>query len=215
MSNITSRLSQKPQVPGSWSHDKFQDTSSPSDSPYLVQLSNLHYNVNEQELIDLFGGPTNVLKCNIQYDISGRSEGLAKLVFVNKKVAETYQDRYKGQRLDGKELVIQLVKEYKIYNKKSNNGGFQKSFHNKSLDDRLGSKKKDLDSRLGKTLDDRLGPKRGTLDDRLGPRLEDRLGSKKVGKKQKKQKAKNLGEKAVEREIQSYDDQVPEGEMAE
>ena len=196
--SLQQRLS-RPDNQETWSHDKFNPTS---DQPYLVSLSNLHYNVSEPDLVELFGGKNSVLKCEIDYDISGRSEGTAKLVFVSRTIAENYQRRYHGQKLDGNELKITLVRNVEDpINKKSGGGSSWKQNKGKNLDDRLG---KSLDDRLGKkkqSLDDRLGPKMGSIEDRLGPKLESRLG-KKVKPKKNKVKA----EPKNEREIKSYGD---------
>ena len=227
--NIHSRLSFPPPTNAfnskPWQNDKFQSISN-ATRKFQMNLSNIHYNVSEQDLLQLFGGPSAVISCKIDYDESGRSLGTATILFVSKESAQDYSQKYQGQMLDGRLLNMELVgyvkpKENKQQNNSDNKQGKWKN-KGASLDDRLGKPpKKDLDSRLGKTLDDRLGPKVGSILDRLGPKeggIADRLGAKKiekVGKKQrpKKKKAKQQGEST--REIKSYEDLVPGEEMVE
>ena len=222
--NIHSRLSFPPPINAfnskPWQNDKFQSISN-ATRKFQMNLSNIHYNVSEQDLLQLFGGPSAAISCKIDYDESGRSLGTATILFVSKEIAQDYSQKYQGQMLDGRLLNMELVGYVKQQNSSDNKQGKWKS-KGTSLDDRLGKPpKKDLDSRLGKTLDDRLGPKVGSILDRLGPKvggIADRLGAKKiekVGKKErlKKKKAKQQGE--VTREIKSYEDLVLGEEMVE
>jgi len=74
-----------------------------------IQVSNLEYSVNEQDLKDLFGTVGVIKKVGIKYDRSGRSEGIAKVVFSSNSECLQAIKQYNGVSLDGHPLSISLL----------------------------------------------------------------------------------------------------------
>jgi RNA recognition motif-containing protein len=133
----------------------------------------------------------------LKFDKSGRSEGVANVVFKSLELAEQAKREFNGQPLDGLIIQVDLVREWKLKTKNP-----PKVVKQGSVFDRLAPK---IEDRLGKKIGDRLGAR---LDDRLGPKLEDRLGKKKAIKKNKNKgnKMDTDEPKNAERIVKSYAD---------
>ncbi|KAJ3306694.1 Protein Aster-A [Kappamyces sp. JEL0829] len=159
-------LQSKQGASGRWSHDAYKaeqdqddgmemdddmDAASSSPAgPWLVSITNLHWNVSEADLKELFG--------------NGKSDA----VFKSKALALEAQKQFHGESLDGRELQLELKGPYKRPQSKTKP---QSAFRSgKSIESRLGPATNvfsrlapKLDDRLGKKIEDRLGKKRAAL----------------------------------------------------
>ncbi|KAI8976542.1 hypothetical protein BDB01DRAFT_803331 [Pilobolus umbonatus] len=110
-------------VNSTWSHDKFfdQDSSSilsrlgtrnndSSPRPHSVDIlvENLHYNVTEPDIKELFATVGDVQKAFIIFDRSGRSTGVAKVKFNQLSDAEKAIEKYNNVEFDGQPMHIKL-----------------------------------------------------------------------------------------------------------
>ena len=120
-----------------------------------IGITQLHYNISQNDLKELFSLFPDLGTVEIDYDNSDRSLGTAKVYFVNPDTAVAALEMFNGQALDGQSIQIEILQK-------------------PSIEDRLGARKS-IDDRLGKRIDDRLGKR---IDDRLGKRIQDRLGDK-------------------------------------
>lgn len=202
---------------GEWGHDGFQEDddvemavdgadhhhhhqggkkkvsgTAAGPEPYLAAITNLHWNVSESDLKELFG-PDSLVSLKLNYDNAGRSLGVAVAIFKSKALATQAQENFNGELLDGKELQIELQGPHVVK---------KKPVHQQS---QKKGKKGGIESRLGPSIFDRLAPK---LEDRLGKKLDDRLGNKgQAGRKDNAstKKLKNIDVEKV-RQIKSYAD---------
>ncbi|SAM09091.1 hypothetical protein [Absidia glauca] len=74
-------------------------------------VENLHYNVTEEDLENVFKLVGTVSKCSIEFDRSGRSTGQAKITFPEQDVAQKALDRFDNVDLDGQPMKITLSKK--------------------------------------------------------------------------------------------------------
>ncbi|ORX56716.1 RNA-binding domain-containing protein [Hesseltinella vesiculosa] len=113
----------KRQVDEPWAHDKFpgqakqpmsifsrlgngRSSSTREASAATLEVDNLHYNVTEQDLRDLFNAVGPVSRCRIMFDRSGRSTGTAKVTFSEHHTAERAKTKFDGVELDGQAMKI-------------------------------------------------------------------------------------------------------------
>ncbi|KAJ5319147.1 Nucleotide-binding alpha-beta plait [Penicillium brevicompactum] len=108
-----------------WVHDKFEDDRSrPSrggggrrgrDGPDYersltkVRVENLHYDITEGELDDLFSQIGPVSDLTMSYDRSGRSEGVAYITYARLKDAHTSIQEYDGANAKGQPIRLSLI----------------------------------------------------------------------------------------------------------
>lgn len=78
-----------------------------SNSSYIF-VSNLGDEVTEEDLRELFGSIGPLKKCGLKYDRSGRSVGLADIVYENARDAKTAFEKYKNAKLDGRPMVLEM-----------------------------------------------------------------------------------------------------------
>ncbi|UYV79379.1 ALYREF [Cordylochernes scorpioides] len=71
-------------------------------------LSNLHFKVTNQDIFDLFRSYGKILSYTIHYNASGKSLGIAEVVFDRKDAAIKALQRYNGEFLDGGKMNIKL-----------------------------------------------------------------------------------------------------------
>ncbi|KAJ3254681.1 hypothetical protein HK103_007020 [Boothiomyces macroporosus] len=169
-----------------WSEQK----SGGADGHWVVSVTNLHWNVSKEDLIELFGGKEAVSSVSIKFDESGRSLGEAEVTVKSKELAETAKSNLDGQTLDGLIISVNLVRELK-----------KKADITSRLGGSTGSAGGGILERLGKRVEDRLGKR---VEDRLGKKVEERLGKKVQPKKKKKNDAMETDPPA--RQIKSYAD---------
>ncbi|KAI7860852.1 hypothetical protein BDC45DRAFT_577486 [Circinella umbellata] len=76
-----------------------------------IKIDNLHYNVVEKDLQDLFELVGRVEKTRIIFDRSGRSTGSAHVKFTRRSDAEAAIEKYNNVELDGQAMSIQMAPE--------------------------------------------------------------------------------------------------------
>lgn len=74
-----------------------------------VRVSNLHFEVSEEDLRCLFESVGTVRHVHIDYDRSGRSNGTAKVIFGDSSQANEALKRFEGIPLDGQSLHLELA----------------------------------------------------------------------------------------------------------
>ncbi|KAI9491438.1 hypothetical protein BDB00DRAFT_874332 [Zychaea mexicana] len=74
-----------------------------------ITIENLHYNVVEKDLQDLFEMVGRVEKTRIIFDRSGRSTGTAQIRFVRRADAEAAVEKYNNVELDGQAMKIEIA----------------------------------------------------------------------------------------------------------
>ncbi|KAJ5146046.1 uncharacterized protein N7515_000610 [Penicillium bovifimosum] len=108
-----------------WVHDKFDDDRSRSsrgvrrgrDGPdsdrtsslTKVRVENLHYDITESDLEDLFGRIGPVSELTLNYDRAGRSEGVAYVTYERLKDAHTSIREYDGANAKGQPIRLSLI----------------------------------------------------------------------------------------------------------
>lgn len=104
-----------------WKHDKY-DSYNNNDRRSIfsrignrhdsgncsILVSNLHWEVSENDLKTLFEEVGDVSKVKIKYDKAGRSDGEATVVFNSKSAAQKAIDKFNGVDLDGMEMHIKM-----------------------------------------------------------------------------------------------------------
>lgn len=114
---------------GVWEHDRFDDeeeeeeevveTTAPTrrtssgagglETGAKLQISNLAFSVNDDDVKDLFEPLGDVKKAFVHYDKSGRSLGTATVVYARKDSAVNAIKKYNGVPLDGQAMKISLI----------------------------------------------------------------------------------------------------------
>jgi THO complex subunit 4 len=123
--------------------DRFDNTNTPSAK---LIVKGLHYEIGNDELIELFQriGPT--IKASVRFDRSGRSTGIATIIYANQKDAIRAKQEYDGANAKGNPISISFepMREDKFNNQ---NGG-------KGLLERLQSGGSELSARIAGTTTD-------------------------------------------------------------
>jgi RNA recognition motif-containing protein len=113
---------------------------------YALQISNLHWNVSEEDLKQLFGDYKGFLSVKLKYDKAGRSLGEAVVVYEMEESADAALQFFDNRQFDGMPISVRKL-ESRIK-------------HSKSLiNSRLGPSTVGVGSRLGPSVNTRLGPK--------------------------------------------------------
>jgi THO complex subunit 4 len=106
-----------------WKHDKFDGDVDMGDgraaqptSPVVgietgtkLLVSNLDFNVSDDDIKDLFESIGDVKRAYVHYDKSGRSLGTATVVYTRREDAHAAIKKYNNVPLDGKPMKISLV----------------------------------------------------------------------------------------------------------
>lgn len=74
-------------------------------------IKNLHHDVSEYDLRQLFEEIGQLYKVRILFDRSGRSEGSAEVHFIKEEHAKIAIERYNGKPLDGMNLQIEIMSD--------------------------------------------------------------------------------------------------------
>lgn len=166
----------------------------------VVKISNLHYNVSQDDLLELFGPDCQT--AILQYDQDGRNSGIAHLTFRTQSSATNAIRTFSGEVLDGLVLGLEILQRKAGVGRVQREKGVrmeerwdlahvERVDHHRSshrdvkvervekdvrggLDQRLGLS---IDERLGKSLDDRLGLRSDKAPDSIGRRLGAKVGS--------------------------------------
>lgn len=74
-----------------------------------LYISNLDYNVSNEDIKELFSEVGDLKRYSINYDKSGRSKGTAEVVFARRSDALAALKRYNNVQLDGKPMQIEVI----------------------------------------------------------------------------------------------------------
>ncbi|KAJ1558271.1 hypothetical protein HK096_002594 [Nowakowskiella sp. JEL0078] len=161
---------------GRWRHDRYEGVafsrrvntamvSSSSDLNHpmtILKAENLHWNVTEEDVQNLFNAVGEVQKVKIQFDNAGRSEGIAFVTFVHPQDAADALEQYQKVLLDDMPMELTLLPGRRV--NRNNNNGRESSTNDKILK-RLGPV--NVLKRLGdKPVSIRLGPR--VINDSIG-----------------------------------------------
>ncbi|KAK9768633.1 hypothetical protein K7432_000547 [Basidiobolus ranarum] len=104
---------------GQWTHDLFDDnkqtvtasvrTTNDTTTFRKIQVQNLHYEVSQQDLEELFSTVGPLKRVNIVFDAAGRSTGIAKIQFETPAHAAQAIQQYNNVTLDGKPMRIEYA----------------------------------------------------------------------------------------------------------
>ncbi|KAI9199250.1 uncharacterized protein BJ171DRAFT_519301 [Polychytrium aggregatum] len=94
-----------------WTHDLFEadgrsgrasrsERSTASEASARLQISNLHWNVSEKDLLELFGSIGPLKSARIKFDNSGRSDGVAFVEYESVRDATNAISTFDGRSLD-------------------------------------------------------------------------------------------------------------------
>jgi len=109
-----------------WGHDLYEKQlrqpspprSAEGDYGTQVNITNLHYEVLEDELVELFGTFGKVVKATIVYDDAGRSTGEATVLFQSESQAEKAAQEYNNRAIDGETMTVEVGKTVLLKAKK-------------------------------------------------------------------------------------------------
>lgn len=83
--------------------------ASPKKELTLLHVSNLHYNVSNDDVRELFSEIGPIKKAVVHYDKSGRSLGTAEVTFTTRDAAIRAIKKYNNLPLDGRPMQIKIV----------------------------------------------------------------------------------------------------------
>uniref|UniRef100_A0A060TC52 ARAD1D33352p n=1 Tax=Blastobotrys adeninivorans TaxID=409370 RepID=A0A060TC52_BLAAD len=83
-----------------------------SEGLKTIMITNLFYELNEEDLESLFSKVGEVKKVKIQYDRSGRSEGVAWVTFGDAHSAREAIELYNGKPAAGQRITITIAHGY-------------------------------------------------------------------------------------------------------
>ncbi|KAI9472088.1 MAG: hypothetical protein EXX96DRAFT_582842 [Benjaminiella poitrasii] len=128
-------------VDGQWAHDMFNEDTSDRRTNILsrlgnsrsttnnrargveISIENLHYNVTEKDVEELFSTVATVVRTRLFYDPSGRSTGQAVVRYETQHDADRAIEKYNNVELDGQPMRIQLKEYTPRTNTRSREGG--------------------------------------------------------------------------------------------
>ncbi|KAI8368316.1 uncharacterized protein BYT42DRAFT_586133 [Radiomyces spectabilis] len=85
-----------------------QSQIAPQGSRNTLVVSNLHYNVTEKDLYDLFGQIGPLKRAFLHLAPSGKSSGVADVIFVRSNDADRARTTYNNVELDGRPMRISV-----------------------------------------------------------------------------------------------------------
>ncbi|KAI1298502.1 hypothetical protein EDD11_006783 [Mortierella claussenii] len=150
-----------------WTHDKFDDTNERSgtgsrggdtsrtqgaEGNAKIVVENLHYAVTLEDIKELFETHAGPVKfAEVKYDLSGRSTGVATILFKAAGDAAVAIKKLDGIPLDGQAMKIAYAPlPFKQNRPQDRRSGPSKDAPRRDVFSRLGSSEADIASRLGK-----------------------------------------------------------------
>ncbi|CAO3651447.1 unnamed protein product [Cunninghamella blakesleeana] len=119
-----------------WAHDLFKEGSSiqsrlgnrhvqqrRNQPQAVILVENVHYDVTEDDLKDVFNLVGTVEKCRIQYDKSGRSTGSAKVTFSHSDAVQKAINKFNNVDFDGQPMKISTPEKSNFNDRKSSSSG--------------------------------------------------------------------------------------------
>lgn len=178
--NRSSRSTSTADSAGSWKHDRDQNDAGSRRGPRVgrapmffpqdksevnevkptgkLTIENLHWDVSEQDLEDLFGSIGPVTKAYIKYDRSDRSTGVAVVVFDNPNHAMQAKNEFDGAKAKGQ--VISITQEMRADRPKGGPGSQRSLLSRFDLSSRLKNGTQADGADGTSSFADRLGPVR-------------------------------------------------------
>ncbi|KAK6542673.1 hypothetical protein TWF694_006617 [Orbilia ellipsospora] len=126
-----SKQSRPPRDPSraNWVHDKFDDGNNNSNNSNSyrprenrdnrdqrdgqrsskVRVENLHYDLGESDLRDVFSRVGEIRRIEIVYDKAGRSEGVAHVIYSNPDEAMLAVDQFDGANAKGQPIRVRIA----------------------------------------------------------------------------------------------------------
>lgn len=200
---------------GQWKHDKYeasnindrlgnnreksnnQSNNRNNRRSNTITITNLHWEVSENDLRTVFENIGEIVNVRIKYDISGRSEGEATVTFSSSEEAEKAINEYDGIELNGENISIKLKENTNNNNK--NGGGRNRNVFLKSNRNNNGGINKNrggsVFSRIGKTNE--VGSNRGRNNSSNQNKFKNRSNTN--GKKNI-----NLSQELLDNELDKY-----------
>jgi THO complex subunit 4 len=98
-----------------WGHEGFEELSRKPSPPrqisgevgYKLKITNLHYDIIEDDLQQLFGTMGTVLQKKVEYDSSGRSTGNAYVVMSTSSAAQKAIDEFDGRSIENQKFRVE------------------------------------------------------------------------------------------------------------
>ncbi|XP_010068886.2 THO complex subunit 4B [Eucalyptus grandis] len=92
-----------------WRQEELFGGASKPEAGTKLYVSNLDYDVTNEDIMLLFSDVGVVERCGVHYDRSGRSKGTAEVIFARHSDALAAIKRYNNVQLDGKPMKIEIV----------------------------------------------------------------------------------------------------------
>ncbi|CBQ70404.1 conserved hypothetical protein [Sporisorium reilianum SRZ2] len=178
--NRSSRSSSAADSAESWKHDRDQDDVRSRRGPRVgrapmffpqdksevnevkptgkLTIENLHWDVSEQDLENLFGSIGPVTKAYIKYDRADRPTGVAVVVYDNPNHALQAKNQFDGAKAKGQ--VISITQEMRADRPKGAQGSQRSLLSRFDLSSRLKDGAQAQEAGGANTFADRLGPVR-------------------------------------------------------
>ncbi|EFY92756.1 RNA binding protein, putative [Metarhizium acridum CQMa 102] len=110
-------------IDSEWVHDRYDESESrrgPAsrrrrDSPVSdnkgskIRVENIHYDLTEEDLDELFARIGRVSRLNLRYDRAGRSEGVAYVTYEQREDAEEAIKQFDGANANGQPIRLTLL----------------------------------------------------------------------------------------------------------
>jgi len=115
--NSNRNRTSRPNLDDKWEHNAYNPDEEDQERPKVrdaslgskIRVSNLKFDVLEDDLNDLFGEVGTVHKVRVNYDKSGRSSGTAEIIFFKESDAERSHREFDGRQIDGQTMHIEKL----------------------------------------------------------------------------------------------------------